>query len=162
LAFPQLERRIESVAGETLFQSARRHGVRIVGACGGRGTCGSCEVRVIEGEVAAWTPASVSTQAPVPPPAGPWLRACPLPAASDCTIEIAPRSLATVVRTDAEAGGDDELVALDAAVSACDVEMPAPTLADSACDADRVLRALGASDASIDIEAARELPRRLR
>ena len=50
LGFPQLDREIASHAGETIYQSARRSGVRIVGACGGRGTCGTCRVLVVEGE----------------------------------------------------------------------------------------------------------------
>jgi ferredoxin len=51
LRFPQLDRAIEARTTETIYQSARRGGVRILGACGGRGTCGSCYVRVVEGAV---------------------------------------------------------------------------------------------------------------
>ena len=50
LHFPHLDREIETRENESIFQSARRHGVRIVGACGGRGSCGSCVVRV-QGDV---------------------------------------------------------------------------------------------------------------
>ena len=39
------------MTGETIYQSARRSGVRIIGACGGRGTCGTCRVHVVEGEI---------------------------------------------------------------------------------------------------------------
>jgi hypothetical protein len=48
---PALERHIECREDETVFAAARRAGVRIVGACGGRGSCGSCIVRVVEGRV---------------------------------------------------------------------------------------------------------------
>ena len=51
LRFPQLDREIPAQAGASLFQSARHYGVRIVGACGGRGTCGTCLVHVAEGNV---------------------------------------------------------------------------------------------------------------
>ena len=51
LSFPQLDRDITARAGETIFQAARRNGLRIVGACGGRGSCGTCSVLVTEGEV---------------------------------------------------------------------------------------------------------------
>ena len=51
LGFPQLEREITSHEDETIYQSARRSGVRIIGACGGRGTCGTCRVHVVEGEI---------------------------------------------------------------------------------------------------------------
>lgn len=50
-AFPALQREIECREDETLLAAARRAGVRIVGACGGRGHCGSCVVRVAEGRV---------------------------------------------------------------------------------------------------------------
>ena len=50
LDFCDLAREVPGLPGDSIFQSARRHGVRIVGACGGRGTCGSCMVRVTEGE----------------------------------------------------------------------------------------------------------------
>ncbi len=49
LGFPQLDREISSHDGETIYQSARRNGVRIIGACGGRGSCGTCRVRVVKG-----------------------------------------------------------------------------------------------------------------
>jgi ferredoxin len=51
LHFPELDREIEVQGDETIFHSARRNGLRIVGACGGRGTCGTCVVRVTEGRI---------------------------------------------------------------------------------------------------------------
>lgn len=39
-------------AGSTLLAAARRAGITLVASCGGRGTCGGCGVRVIEGELA--------------------------------------------------------------------------------------------------------------
>ena len=51
LNFPELDREIEVQGEETIFHGARRNGLRIVGACGGRGTCGTCVVRVVEGRI---------------------------------------------------------------------------------------------------------------
>ena len=48
---PVLEREIDCAEDESVFAAARRAGVRIVGACGGRGSCGSCIVRVDDGRV---------------------------------------------------------------------------------------------------------------
>ena len=39
------------MTGRRFIQSARRSGVRIIGACGGRGTCGTCRVLIVEGEI---------------------------------------------------------------------------------------------------------------
>lgn len=39
-------------AGSTLLAAARRAGITLVASCGGRGTCGGCGVRVLEGTLA--------------------------------------------------------------------------------------------------------------
>jgi uncharacterized 2Fe-2S/4Fe-4S cluster protein (DUF4445 family) len=90
---------------ETLYQCARRAGVRIVGACGGRGVCGSCLVRVTRGTVDLLSPAAARDDG--------WVRACLARPASDCEIELAPRSLAPVVRAEVE--GPEFTVAPDPA-----------------------------------------------
>ena len=108
LSFPQLARTIAARESETLFQSARRGGVRIVGACGGRGSCGTCVVRVVEGEVEHQGEKRGEERGA----AGgdrKWLRACRMSARSDCTVEVAPRSLAPVVRAEAEVAGAETL-----------------------------------------------------
>lgn len=160
LNFIQLAREIASDPTETILQSARRHGVRIVGACGGRGTCGSCAVRVVDGEIVAVHPEGVAGSAS-PIETDQWVRACRVCATSDCTIEIEPRSLAPVVRADA---ADAAPVALDVdpLITARDVETPAATLADPLSDVDRLLRTLGSPIARVDLAAARELPALLR
>jgi uncharacterized 2Fe-2S/4Fe-4S cluster protein (DUF4445 family) len=150
LNFPQLERSIPAHDGETLFQAARRHGVRIVGACGGRGTCGSCMVRVSAGEVEGETEAGKK-----------WARACQLKPHSDCTVQIAPRSLARVARADIESDSA-EILAVDALLTGHDVAVEEATLNDTAADLDRVLRDLGIGEPRIDIAAARQLPAALR
>lgn len=165
LHFPHLDREIAARENETIFQSARRHGVRIVGACGGRGTCGSCVVRV-HGEVAQvhGQPDAIvdDEQDPVhKADRRKWLRACQLSARSDCSIEVAPRSLAAVVRAETD-NGEKEMLPLAAVVSARDIAVPAATLQDNLSDIDRVLRGLGQADANIDLEAARLLPGLLR
>ncbi len=153
LHFPHLDRDIPSADDETLFQSARRHGVRIVGACGGRGTCGSCVVRIEAGEVS-----HVNGEAT---PRKKWQRACQLSARSDCTVEVAPRSLAPVVRAEADSGTQERLP-LQSPLRARDIILPAATLQDTCSDHDRVLRALGEAGLSIDLAAARQLPGLLR
>jgi uncharacterized 2Fe-2S/4Fe-4S cluster protein (DUF4445 family) len=166
LHFPHLDREIAARENETIFQSARRHGVRIVGACGGRGTCGSCVVRVGEGEVArvqslGATADDIHEDNGAALDGRKWVRACQISARSDCTVEVAPRSLAPVVRAETDTG-EKEVLPLDAAVLACDLEMPEATLTDNLADTDRVLRAMGGAESRIDLAAARELPGALR
>lgn len=153
LHFPHLDREITSREDETIFQSARRHGVRIVGACGGRGTCGSCVVRIGEGQVSHVEGNATSPRK--------WQRACQLSARSDCTIEVAPRSLAPVVRAEADTGTREQLP-LETSLSGEDIDLPAASLQDNLSDHDRVLRALGSDETIIDLAAARQLPHVLR
>jgi uncharacterized 2Fe-2S/4Fe-4S cluster protein (DUF4445 family) len=163
LAFPQLDRSIATQPGETIFQCARRNGLRIVGACGGRGNCGTCSVLLTQGEVRHSNGHVIAAQSAEARRRRPrWLRACRLMARSDCTIEVAERSLAPVVRANVEAGDIVETLPLDAAVLTYDVSVAAPTLSDMRADADRVARALPCLVAAIDLAAARQLPSVLR
>ena len=164
LHFPHLEREIPAREDETLYQSARRNGVRIVGACGGRGTCGSCVVRVSEGEVVRTDSCSHGDEVDENHNDGDrrkWLRSCQVSARSDCTIEVAPRSLAPVVRAETD-NGEKEFLPVDASITAIDITVPEATLRDNLSDVDRVLRALGTDALTIDIAAARQLPTVLR
>jgi uncharacterized 2Fe-2S/4Fe-4S cluster protein (DUF4445 family) len=148
-----MDREILSREDETLFDSTRRHGVRIVGACGGRGTCGTCVVRINEGEVRHVNGEAVKRRK--------WQRACQLTPRSNCTIEVAPRSLAPVVRAEAETD-TQELLSLQTSLRGKDLELPVANLQDNLADHDRVLRALGSDELTIDLNAARQLPALLR
>jgi uncharacterized 2Fe-2S/4Fe-4S cluster protein (DUF4445 family) len=171
LRFPELDREIAVLGEETIFQSARRNGLRIVGACGGRGTCGTCLVRVVEGRIDhihSGPPDLLETS----PTANAgdnasrsgkkWLRACQLRVRSDCTVKVAPRSLAPVVRADAATGDVSEVLPLDAAVCSHDLTLPIATLADNICDADRIARAMDTLALTIDLCAAQRLSATLR
>ncbi|MFO1216982.1 MAG: ASKHA domain-containing protein [Burkholderiaceae bacterium] len=153
-AFPALQREIECREDETLLAAARRAGVRIVGACGGRGHCGSCVVRVAEGRVHRDGEA----------PHKKWLRACRIQPRSDLVMDIAPRSLASIVRADVRTGGEAEALPLDAAVACADVTLPPASLHDLAADAERLRRALppALAAAPVDWAALAALPALLR
>ena len=171
LHFPELDREIEVQGDETIFHSARRNGLRIVGACGGRGTCGTCVVRVVEGRidhVHSAPPEKLETDADPATSDKPshgrkkWLRACQLRVRSDCTVEVAPRSMATVVRADVDTGDAGEQLPLDPAVVSHDLNLTAATLSDNRCDAERMLDAMNIPGLGIDIDAARQLSTVLR
>ncbi|MCC7122460.1 MAG: DUF4445 domain-containing protein, partial [Gammaproteobacteria bacterium] len=142
---------------------ARRHGVRIVGACGGRGTCGSCIVEVTSGEVEPigaeleredGSNGRITTKR--------WIRACLVKPRGDLVIEIAPRSLAPIARVEDDTGAQDERLDLDPMVTCHDVAIDEPSLDDPASDADRVRRALARPQASFDLTVLRRLPGFLR
>jgi uncharacterized 2Fe-2S/4Fe-4S cluster protein (DUF4445 family) len=166
--FDNLDREVHCNEGETIFHSARRAGVRIVGACGGRGVCGTCIVRIASGEVDV---GGVGVRGPDSGGSAPrprdWVRACLARPSSDCIVEIAPRSIAAVVR--AEVGGQEVLITPDPVVRSHDVVL-APAIMGSGrqgqgggADADRVIDALRDDGAArIDLYALRELPGLLR
>jgi uncharacterized 2Fe-2S/4Fe-4S cluster protein (DUF4445 family) len=154
VALANLNREIVCGEDETLFHAARRHGVRLLGACGGRGACGSCTVRLIRGE-------ALLDGETVVGPGGKWRRACRLKPRRDCEAEIAPRSLAPVVRAEVEAKDWLGDVAPAPAVRAFDVRVGEPSLADPRGDFERLVGALPGICA-IDLAAARALPEILR
>jgi uncharacterized 2Fe-2S/4Fe-4S cluster protein (DUF4445 family) len=161
LGFPQLDREIPSHAGETIYQSARRGGVRIIGACGGRGTCGTCRVLIVEGDIDE-TKEKMLPAAKIGGKRTRWVRACQVTPTSDCAVEIAARSLAPVVRAEFDAGETIEILALDPAVVSREVSVAEATLADNLSDLDRVIRALATPLPEVDLVAARQLPAALR
>ena len=165
LRFPQVKREVEARANETIQACARRQGLRIIAACGGRGVCGSCLIRLIEGKLAPRGPDTSTTVKSAPrrdhaSPTKKWLRACQYVAASDCTIEVSPRSLAPVVRAEVESPDSERLPAWPA-VAAWEVSLPTPTLQDCRADAERLVEALdeaGADRPVVDLAVARTLP----
>jgi uncharacterized 2Fe-2S/4Fe-4S cluster protein (DUF4445 family) len=163
LRFDQLDRTITSLPGDTLFQSARREGVRIVGACGGRGTCGTCSVLVVDGEVERVGHAVPEReQEPAGSNRRKWRRACQLRALSDCTVEISARSLAIVVRSDVAGSASTEPLPLDPVVTSVEVSLAPASLTDPASDVERLRRALPGQELRLDLRALQQIPGVLR
>jgi uncharacterized 2Fe-2S/4Fe-4S cluster protein (DUF4445 family) len=161
LHFPQLDRDIASHAGETIYQSARRNGVRIIGACGGRGTCGTCRVQIVVGEIDEPSEKPLLDGGTATKKSRS-VRACQVTPKSDCTMEISARSLAPVVRAEFEDGEAIEIQPLDPTVVSRDINVPQATLTDNLSDLDRVIRALATPLPAVDLAAARQLPATLR
>ncbi len=155
IRFLHIDREIECADDETVFHAARRAGVRIVGACGGRGACGSCMVRAHDGKLTDDSSAQVVGGKK-------WTHACRARPTADCAVEIAPRSLAPVRRADVHAQDEAEPPAPAPAIACQDVRVAEASLLDNADDFSRVRRALRARVETIDVEAARALPTILR
>jgi len=163
--FDNLDRETRCNEGETIFHSARRAGVRLVGACGGRGVCGTCIVRIASGTFDVLGSDSLGTGTAAR--AKEWVRACCARPSSDCVVEIAPRSIAAVVR--AEVGGQEVAITPDPVVRSHDVVLEPAIMGSGGrgqrggADADRVISALRDDGAArIDLYALRELPGLLR
>ena len=121
---------VEAIAGETVLESARRAGIRLVAACGGRGTCRSCYVQVIEGEFEGEGDSELQ-------------RACRLRPMSAMTVGLSARSLSMPDRTDVASA--EVPVELAPSVRAVAVNMEPPSLEDRRADAERLAGALDLS-----------------
>jgi uncharacterized 2Fe-2S/4Fe-4S cluster protein (DUF4445 family) len=159
--FANLDREVEAGADETLLQCARRAGVRIVGACGGRGACGSCTVRIISGSVDFQqtdhaNPARLES-------GNEWVRACQVRPLSDCVVEVSTRALAPVARTDVAGRDGGATIPFDPVVRSYDFELAPPVMGEENSDLERVYAALGEGTAErVDLAALQSLPRMLR
>jgi uncharacterized 2Fe-2S/4Fe-4S cluster protein (DUF4445 family) len=121
----------------TILQAAGEAGLEIPASCGGKGLCGKCRVRVVEGD----SDAHVGHEHALSPAelAAGWRLACLAPVSEDLTVEVPSAPTKTSILTDF---GETD-VEPDAAVQVLAAEMAAPSLEDQASDMERLGRALG-------------------
>jgi len=132
--FEPLGRRARVVRGTTLLEAARQAGVGLSAVCGGAGTCGTCRVRVVAGQVTPPTEAEQDSLAE-----GLWL-ACRTRVLSDVRVDVPPASITAPQRAQIE--GLERPVELDPAVHGFDVASTAPSLTDLRADVTRLREAL--------------------
>ncbi len=125
--------------GTTILEAAQTAGVELVAICGGNGTCGSCRVRHVGGELSA--PNSVEEDLLTEPEVLSGMRlACQAKALGDVRVDIPPDSLTATQRLQVEGQAVD--VTVDPPVSAFDVAVEPPILRDLRSDARRLIDAL--------------------
>lgn len=141
--------KVISVSGrENILGALKRHGIYLVSSCGGKGTCGKCMVRLIEG-----TPEMVSHGKLTPKQRESGIvLACQSYPADDVLIEI-PESSRLVVGEKIAVSRSKDLAELfksfatgiEPIVKTIDLELPPPTIEDSISDLERLKRATGPS-----------------
>jgi len=132
--FEPLGRRTQVTRGTTLLEAARQAGVGLSAVCGGAGTCGTCRVRVVGGEVSP--PVEGEREAL----ADGFRLACRTRVLGDVRVDVPPTSITAPQRAQIE--GRELAVELDPAVRTCDVAAEPPSLTDLQADAARVRDAL--------------------
>src|SRR5450756_2510225 len=144
--------------GTTLFSAAHWIGLPIDSTCGGRGTCGKCKVRVLEGRPDAETadhrllrPAEISDG---------WRLSCQARIYEDMNVEV-PQLLRV---PKAATMGLGRLVILDPNVRKVYLELAEPTLEDQRSDVMRLRDALTAEghDMAAGVPVLRTIPTALR
>lgn len=130
---------VEALANETLLDCARRAGVEITSACGGRGICKSCVVKIENGEAPAPSDGDRAFFSENKLGAG-WRRACQCSVVTTSSIKVPKRSRVGDGREHVD--GVDVWIAPDPAVKTCRVVVDEPNMVGSEGDGDRLMRAV--------------------
>ena len=132
--FEPLGRRARVAQGANLLESARQAGVGLKAICGGSGSCGTCRVRIVAGEVSPPTEAEREM-------VGEGFRlACRTRVLSDVRVDVPLDSVTAPQRAQVE--GQERQVELDPAMRSFDLALDAPGLTDLRADVTRLREAL--------------------
>lgn len=161
--FQPVGRRGACPEGGTLLGAARALGVDLASVCGGYGTCGSCKVQIVAGEL---TPAGLREQRELSAAelAQGYRLACLAEPLSDCRVHVPPESLTALQRTQVE--GLEVLAEVRPSVTTCVVDIAPPTLDDLRGDDERLCEVVSATcglEATVeDLAVARQASTELR
>lgn len=144
--------------GTTIFNAANWAGLAIDSTCGGRGTCGKCKVRVVEGS-APVREADRKFLSPAELEAG-WRLSCRAVLRGDCVVDV-PRLMGS---PKAALLGYGHHVILNPNVAQVYLELAEPHLDDQQSDLARVVAALDREGYQVHTQLAlwRTLPKLLR
>ncbi len=161
--FEPLGRRLRVDRSVSILTAAQQAGVGLVSICGGKGTCGRCKIRVLEGQVSPLSETEGKKLKPEEIARG-YRLACQAEVLSDLKLHIPPPSLTAAQRTQVE--GQELTVPVVPVVVGRDVRLPPPTREDIRSDLDRMwdhlAETLGLSDLTVDFALLRQLSTRLR
>jgi uncharacterized 2Fe-2S/4Fe-4S cluster protein (DUF4445 family) len=162
------ERIVNASHGESLLDAARRAGIALDAPCGGKGTCGKCKVKTLEGSVKSERTRHITPQEFDDG----WRLACTSFAENDLTVLI-PETAGTWQNQIKIAGLDhvNKNCNINSGIALIKVELPVPSIDDPMADRERLLRKLGlavgkkqcgASEPDMCLYALRKLPAVLR
>jgi uncharacterized 2Fe-2S/4Fe-4S cluster protein (DUF4445 family) len=152
-------RRATITAEQTLLDAAQAAGVELVAVCGGTGTCATCRVRLMSGELSSITANEEFELGEENLKAG-YRLACQTRPLSAVRLDIPPESLTTPQRTQIE--GREVEIDLDPMIRPIEVQLPAPDLYDLRSDVTRLQAALNIPSLTIEYPVLRDLSDRLR
>ena len=127
---------------QTLLTAAQSAGIRLVAFCCGSGTCGSCRIRLMKGELTPVTDTERSHLSEEDIAFGIRL-ACQAHPLSDLKIDIPPSSLTTEQRLQLEGEDPHSFFSQGSCpIRSINLQLDEPTIADSYADTVRIKRAL--------------------
>lgn len=137
--FQPLGRRVQVAEGKTLLEAAQLAGVGLNAVCGGAGVCGTCRVRIVEGNVSPLTDTERDFLDQEDVEAG-YRLACRADVLGDVLVDVPPESITAQQRAQIE--GRERPVDIDPAVRSFDVKPTPPELHDLRSDEVRLREAL--------------------
>ncbi len=156
--FEPIGRRVQVEQGTDLLSAAQSAGVGIISVCGGVGSCDSCRLRQVSGELSdhSLIEQDMFDEAEL----GSGLRlACQTEVLEDATVYVPAESLTSVQRLQIE--GEEAEFEVDPAVISLELEIEPPTSTDLRSDIRRIEQALldrGLPDPRFDLRTLRQLP----
>ena len=148
-------------AGTSILDAARLAGVPMTAICGGRGTCGKCQVRIVSGTAPAAEPTEERTLSAAALAAG-YRLACLHPVHEDLVIE----SLPITSHGKREAPGEERPFDLTPVVRRHALQLTPPSVTQPIDDASNLLKALqakaGVRCTGFDVRVLQSLPDTLR
>lgn len=130
---------------EDIYSALKRSGIYLVASCGGKGTCGKCKVKIIDGQcdvISYWKLTQKERESNI-------VLACQSVPKGDVLIEIPKESMLVVGDKIAIAKTKDLThylksfgVDINPAVKRLYLELPPPTISDNISDLERLKRAL--------------------
>ncbi|MFQ5921363.1 MAG: ASKHA domain-containing protein [Anaerolineales bacterium] len=156
--FEPIGRRVQVEQGADLLSAAQTAGVRIISICGGVGSCDSCRVQKVRGQLSDHS--LIEKDVFDRDELGSGFRlACQTDVIEDATVYVPPESLSSVQRLQVE--GEEVKIDADPAVVSIELTVDPPSLTDLRSDISRIEQALisdGLSQPHFDFRTLRELP----
>jgi uncharacterized 2Fe-2S/4Fe-4S cluster protein (DUF4445 family) len=160
--FEPIGRRVQVERGTDLLEAAQTAGVRIISICGGVGSCDSCRIQKVSGEISDHS--LIEQDIINPDELGSGIRlACQAEVLSDTTVYVPPESLSSAQRLQVE--GEEVEFDADPAVVSYELKVDPPSLTDLRSDISRIEQALldgGLPHPEFDLRVLRELPQLVR
>lgn len=162
ITFQPMGRTVDADPGESLWGAAIHAGIPLASICGGQGTCGKCQVRIVRGQVSPASEAEHELLTPDEREAG-FRLACETHALGPLVVET------PLVREDRHSkiavSNFGPTVDVAPGVAQVYVQVPPPSLADPRADAARLrdtVTGLGYPSPQFPMETLRALPGALR
>src|SRR5208283_1944263 len=136
---------VQTHKGERLYAALKKAGIYLVASCGGKGTCGKCRIKIIDGTVDSVShgkPTAIERETGI-------VLACQTSAVSDLTVEIPKESKLAIGDKIALARSKNLVeylesfgVTINPPTKRITLELPPPTISDNISDLERLKRAL--------------------